>query len=285
MTHIFRLLRVLIPIVLTVGACTAVLPGTSQRLLVPVTEQFFAQGVMRLPAQRTDKFVVLTIDDAPSSYTDAILDLLAEYEVKATFFVHTEQINDAPRRAAMTRMGAQGHEIAHHMPRDQSAATYDRAQFDALFRVDFVSADLAINAYGDAAVPYFRPPQGWYDDALMDPTLTLRGYDRPLAALGSDRRYILASFIPWDAGRGKTDHPDKQARNEARGNRYARQLVGNLYPGAIVIFHDGEEDGRGPRAETTLVSLRTFLAGAKAKGYKIVPLSDGIARSGDPAPS
>ena len=39
------------------------------------------------PPQPTDKVIYLTFDDGPSGYTQAILDLLARYDAKATFFV------------------------------------------------------------------------------------------------------------------------------------------------------------------------------------------------------
>ena len=276
------LLAVTLALTLTLALAPSIVvaqPASVQKRLLPLAERTMGDAVWRLPAAKDDRFVVLTIDDAPSSYTNAILDILAEEKVKATFFVHTEQINDDTRQAAMKRLVQDGHELAHHMPRDQSAADYDRDSFEELFRVDFYNAHTALSAYGKAAKPYFRPPQGWYKSALMDTTLTRFGYGKPLADLGSERRYIMASFIPWDAAAGKTD-TDDPAHNRKMSDRYTDGLLKNLFPGAVVIFHDGEEDGRARRAEATLGALERFIREAKAKGYDLVPLSEGIERSG-----
>ena len=60
-------------------------------------------------SQRT---VALTLDDAPSSYTSEILDLLKAYGAKATFFVIGSQI--AENQALLQRMHDEGHELGNH---------------------------------------------------------------------------------------------------------------------------------------------------------------------------
>jgi peptidoglycan/xylan/chitin deacetylase (PgdA/CDA1 family) len=266
--------------------CCLVPADTRQQAGLAMAERVLSDAVLRLPADDADRFVVLTIDDAPSDLTADILALLDRHQAHATFFLHTDQIDSPERRDALARAVASGHELAHHMPRDVSAADYDLNNFEHEFGADFARAHQALSAYGAAARPYYRPPQGWYRSDLMDPTLARHGYDRPLAPLESRRRYVLASFIPWDASVGRTDTDDRSTNLRA-GRRYADQLAEALFPGAIVIFHDGEDGpaGRGSRrarAETTLHSLDRFLKAARAQGYAVVPLSEGIARSAGP---
>ena len=246
--------------------------GTVQRVTLPVTRTLAQDAVFRLPATRGDKFVVLTIDDAPSSRTDEIVALLLKYGATATFFVHTDQMTPG-RRDVLEAAVEAGHEIGNHLPADTPAWKMTGEEF----RAALSRADDSLAPFGDGAPPYFRPPHGLYRPRLMDGPLEKFGYDRPLDALGSDRRYILASFIPLDAG-GRTNTDDSE-QNEKVARRYARQLSGNLFPGAIVVFHDGEAGGREARLAATLVSLETFLAEARARGYDVVSLSDGIARS------
>ena len=52
-----------------------------EQVEIQETEQEEAEGIAY------DKRIYLTFDDGPSSNTDAILDILKQYDVKATFFV------------------------------------------------------------------------------------------------------------------------------------------------------------------------------------------------------
>lgn len=64
---------------------------------------------MKNPSVSTGKVIYLTFDDGPSDYTDELLDILAKYNVKATFFVvNTGAI------AITGRMAAEGHTVAIH---------------------------------------------------------------------------------------------------------------------------------------------------------------------------
>lgn len=240
--------------------------GTTERILAPLIEWALPDAVIRMPIKGQEKIVILTIDDAPSAQTGAVLDILARHGVRTTFFVHTSQIRDDQTRQAMERMATEGHDIANHMPEDRSYRGFPEAAFAEEFRY----ADSILRQYEAAYRPYFRPPQGAYSPQRMDRPLIEHGYDHPIGP--SKRRYIMASFIPWDAAKGKTDTDDR-VKNQKRSDRYTDQLLANLYPGAIVIFHDGMPEGREMRIEATLVSLDRFITEAKAIGYSIVPLS------------
>ena len=256
---------------LLAAAFVGIYAGPIQRITVPITERFLPKAVLRLPRAADDKFIVLTIDDAPSSRTGEILDLLKRHNAQATFFVHGGQI--AGREAALVRLAAEGHDIGHHMWRDRPAFRLSQNEFDK----DFAKTDAALAAYGSAKRPYFRPPHGAYRAGRMDPTLARLHYHQPLAVLGSQRHYILASFIPWDAG-GATNTGDQEKDRQA-AKRYSDQLLANLYPGAIVVFHDGEEEDRDARLDATIFSLERFLKGATANGYDVLSLSEGVTRA------
>ncbi|MBO4808356.1 MAG: polysaccharide deacetylase [Lachnospiraceae bacterium] len=62
--------------------------------------------------QTTQHKVYLTFDDGPSVYTDEILDVLKEYDVKATFFVVGKE--DDVSKAAYKRIVDEGHTLAIH---------------------------------------------------------------------------------------------------------------------------------------------------------------------------
>ncbi len=63
-------------------------------------------------AQSDIRKVYLTFDDGPSIYTDDILDILKEYDVKATFFVVGE--GKEPYEEACRRIVEEGHTLGMH---------------------------------------------------------------------------------------------------------------------------------------------------------------------------
>ncbi|GGD88058.1 hypothetical protein GCM10010911_53170 [Paenibacillus nasutitermitis] len=69
--------------------------------------------VVQYEAKAGSKLVALTFDDGPdTSYTPAILDILKQYNAKATFFTVGTQIKKYPDM--MKRIVKEGHEIGNH---------------------------------------------------------------------------------------------------------------------------------------------------------------------------
>lgn len=59
--------------------------------------------------------VALTFDDGPFYYTDPLLDLLTEADIKATFFVNGKNwANIQDYRSTIIRMVEEGHQVASH---------------------------------------------------------------------------------------------------------------------------------------------------------------------------
>lgn len=61
-----------------------------------------------------EKTAYFTFDDGPSKNTELILDMLAEENVKATFFVTAQYEDEALVRRLLARMVAEGHTIGLH---------------------------------------------------------------------------------------------------------------------------------------------------------------------------
>ena len=140
-------------------------------------------NVTRLPgaaAQRGE--IALTIDDGPDpEVTPAVLDLLAEHGVRATFFCIAERGREQP--ALLRRIVAAGHSVQNHSLRH-------RHDFSLLGRRGFereigAAQDLLADLTG--VRPYcFRAPAG-LRNPLLDPVLhrlglhlvswTRRGFD------------------------------------------------------------------------------------------------------------
>ena len=219
-----------------------------QRFLLPLVVGDDPAHVYRLPPNG-DRVVYLTIDDGPSVHTDDILELLDDYGATATFFIHTDYIQDP---AILDRITAGGHNLGHHMPTDRDWSE-DSAED---FQNGFVASHCLLAAYGDDYAGWFRPPQGTVNPETVPPALAL-------AKMDGEGSYMMASFIPWDAG-GLTELSwERGATILAR--RYGGGIGGAARPGDIVLFHDGP---RLQRTQNTLVSLKLFLAEAEKRGLE-----------------
>ena len=236
-------------------------------------EQALSKAVLHIPLVRNskDRIVVLTIDDAPSSRTPELLAILSKHEASETFFVHTDYIvtPEADRTEIIRQIVANGHELGHHMPYDTPSIKLSQQEFAAEFQR---SHDVLMQVQ-PAGPKYFRPAGGYYHHARMGETLAAFGYDRPLGRLGSDKTYILGGFLAWDTL--KTNSPNR-VKNLHQAEKYANQLLANLYSGSIVVFHDGDHKGFDMRLEATIFSLDYFLSNLSDHGFRAVNLTQAI---------
>lgn len=77
-----------------------------------VTPQTTASSSQPPTPTLTERTVYITIEDCPGKYTGEILDLLEEYNVKATFFVVGDNVKNDP--AVLSQIAAGGHTVALH---------------------------------------------------------------------------------------------------------------------------------------------------------------------------
>lgn len=180
--------------------------------------------------------IALSIDDGPSPATAEILDVLRQHNVRATFFVIGEQLTAWPELAA--RIVAEGHELGHHMLRDEPSIELPPDSFVAHFE----RVDAKLEVLGGSTL--FRPGSGWFDERMVAEA-SLRGY-----------RTVLGSIYPFDA---HLPFP-----------RFASWFVQQqAAPGGIVVLHDGAE--RGVR---TAEVLRRVLPNLQRRGFDVVTVSE-----------
>ena len=184
-----------------------------------------------------ERVVALTIDDGPDpATTPRLLELLAAYRARATFFLIADRVpgNEKLVRAIVDA----GHEIGNHMTRDVPSIELA----PDVFEQELLRADRILSEF---AKPYwFRPGSGWYDDDMLE-ILARHGYR---VALGSV--YPLDAHISW--------------------SWFARRFILKLTrPGSVIILHDG-----GARGERTLTTLGKVLPGLIDDGYRLVTLSE-----------
>lgn len=150
-----------------------------------------------------EKRVVLTFDDGPiPEVTPWVLDILAKYNVKATFFMVGENIQKYPD--VYKRVCEEGHSIGNHTFNHLKAWSTNK---------DVYFTNIAISSR-NTPTKLFRPPYGqlypWYIKELM------RDFDK---------------IVLWDV---LSRDYDKSLSPEAVFNN----VKNNVRAGSIVVFHD-----------------------------------------------
>ena len=141
--------------------------------------------------------VALTYDDGPDpAATPALLDLLRERGVRATFFLVGARARAHPD--LVRRIVAEGHLVGNHSDRHSPATNL---WFSARLRRDLAACQQTLTELTGAAPVYFRPPVGLANHATHPVAAALglqvvgwrvRGLDTPRRPPGAVIRAILA---------------------------------------------------------------------------------------------
>lgn len=145
---------------------------------------------------RVDKCVALTFDDGPSVYTDELLDILKENDVKATFFVLGRSAKI--QGDTIERMVIEGHDVGNHSFDHKDLRTLNEEGL--AFQIKETS-DL-ISSLANYKVKLLRPPYGAYNEDLLsklDMPLILWSID-PEDWKDRDRDIVLARMSEARAG-------------------------------------------------------------------------------------
>lgn len=161
----------------------------------------FPGGVWRLPVEN-EKVIYLTFDDGPiPEITPWVLDVLDQYNIKATFFVVGENVRKHPHlyQDILNR----GHQVGNH--------TYNHLQGIKTLSNEYVKNVDKAAQYVDSTL--FRPPHG---HLRLPQFFTLR----------KKYKIILWDVVTRDYSKVQT--PDKVFQNV---KNYTRN-------GSIIVFHD-----------------------------------------------
>lgn len=114
-----------------------------------------AVGQETAPAEDHLRRVYLTFDDGPSIYTGEILDILAEYDVKATFFVVGKE--DEHSQESIRRIAEEGHTLGMHSYSHKYSELY--ASLDS-FEADFEKQRAYLEELTGEKCRFYRFPGG-----------------------------------------------------------------------------------------------------------------------------
>ena len=197
------------------------------------------KGMIIRHGDRKRWVIALTFDDGPHDlYTGQILDILAKYSIKATFFLTGEKVEQNPD--IVHRIISDGHEIGNHSYSHKTM----RCRSLKWLRNEIERTDeLLLQAGADQPIA-FRPPYGRTSFRLM-----------------SLLKKLQKKMILWDIGPKdfKYSHPYE----------IVGKVLKKLKPGSIIVLHDGGGD-----RSVTVEALNILVKDIREMGYKFVTVSE-----------
>ncbi|MCL2049635.1 MAG: polysaccharide deacetylase family protein [Defluviitaleaceae bacterium] len=180
--------------------------------------------------------IALTFDDGPGWLTPQLLDILHEYEVRATFCVIGNLV--ANNAATITRAHEAGHEIVGH---SWSHPDFTRTAAATILADINKTADIIEQIIGEAPPPIFRSPYGVYTSRVRN------------AARDAGYGVLNWSIDPRDWEIRDADH-------------IYDFIIENARDGAIVLTHD--------IYQSTIDAMARAVPALVEMGYELVTASE-----------
>lgn len=188
-----------------------------------------------------DKIVYITFDDGPTNNTPKILDTLAKYNAKATFFVLEDRIGQYPEY--MQRLVAEGHSIGLHGISHDVNVIYSSPS-EPLYEMNLANETL-YNTLG-FKTHLVRTPYGSY------PYMSYEQY----------KILCAADYKIWDwtvDPRDSVGTPDISTML----SKIKQDIKGNNHP--IILLHD---------RKSTANNLDTILSYLVSQGYRFETIDE-----------
>ena len=160
-------------------------------------------------------YVYLTFDNGyEAGYTEKILDVLKENDVKATFFITGHYLNTQPE--LVKRMINEGHIVGNHTINHYSMPEISNEKI----KEEVMGLHSAVYEKFEYEMKYIRPPKGEYSESSVAYTNSL-GYKTVMWSFAYD---------DWDE--------KKQGREEYGKDK----ILQNVHNGAVILLHATSKD-------------------------------------------
>ncbi|MFJ5625082.1 polysaccharide deacetylase family protein [Peribacillus loiseleuriae] len=237
----------MLPILLFISFCST---QTYAYAFTDSREAYEKTGQVIWEVNTKEKMVAITFDDGPHPvFTPQILDILAKYNAKATFFVAGNKVKRFP--AILKRQVKEGHEIANHTYNH----IYDRNITAAKLTAELDQTDKIIKLFTGNKPTLYRPVGGLYNDLIIN------------SAIKNGKLVILWSW-----------HQDPQDWKSPAASQIYRHITKGVSPGNIILFHDwnGSEFSQTSQTVKALENIMEYLY---KNGYECVTVSEMLYRS------
>ncbi len=192
-----------------------------------------------------EKIMYLTFDDGPSVNTQAVLDILDKYQVKATFFVTATQRDYLPY---IKTIFDKGHQIGVHTYSHDYATIYQDS--DAFFQ-DISKMNQIIKQYTGKESKYLRFPGGSSNTISKKYCLNIMS---ELSELSKAKGFM---YYDWNASNGDGGI-NKKVTNLVK---IGKEEIGNKQE-VMMLMHDGAGN------KDTIEALKVLLPYYIEQGYK-----------------
>lgn len=192
-----------------------------------------------------DKVVYLTIDDGPSAHTEALLDILENYGVKASFFMLEPNMTKYPEQ--VKRMAQAGHAVGMH------GVTHSQKKFYASREsvvAEMIQGQATLNALTGVTSHLIRVPYGSSPHMSVD-------YMQAVADAG---------LILWDWNVDSLDWKFKGEGYVAHTMKQVERLQENGH-NSVILIHD---------TDATVTYLPKLLNCLLDSGYTLQVITDQI---------
>ena len=190
------------------------------------------------------KVIALTFDDGPGPYTPAVLSVLQQYRVPASFFEIGDEVARYPQYAKM--VAAAGYPVESHTWSHPDLSTLPPA--DVAAQIDMTQAE--IKAVTGTTPQCLRPPYDAWNASVLN----------QIAQRGLTTMSYSVDPKDWTL-------PGVQA--------IVTRVVGAAFPGAVVDMHDAG----GDRSQT-VAALPQIINQLRAEGYTFVSICGAVATLG-----
>lgn len=201
----------------------------------------------------TDKVIYLTFDDGPGENTERLLDILKEYNVKATFFCIGRD-----NMWALQRMAEEGHTVGVHTYSHKAETVY--ASEEAFF-ADLNMLQATVQLYTGQRSTYLRFPFGSHNTRSdFNPGIMTR-----LTQLVEEKGY---RYFDWDVfSQDDTGNPDTQAKTpEEVFYNVTTGLEKRDASASVVLMHETKD--------YSVDAVERILMWGIANGYTFLPLDE-----------
>ena len=186
---------------------------------------------------KDSKKIYLTFDEGyEAGYTEKILDILKENEVKAAFFITAHYVNTEPE--LVKRMIDDGHIVGNHTVNHKSMPSLTEEEI----KKEVMDLHQSIYSKFNYEMKYIRPPKGEFSENTLKITNSL-GY-----------KTVMWSFAYEDW------NEDKQPNEE----KSKQKILDNLHNGEIMLLHGN--------SKTNTNILDDVIKEAKNMGYEFLSL-------------
>ena len=193
--------------------------------------------------------VYLTFDDGPSENTNAILDILAEHDVKATFFVVGKE--DDESKEAYQRIVNEGHTLGMHSYSNKYSVIY---QSRDAFVSDYQKLHDYLLEVTGVDSKYYRFPGGSSNQISNVPMADLIAY--------LDEQNVV--YYDWNVTSG--DAATAAFSAEEIVEKVSEDVV--KYKTSVVLLHDADDK------QATVEALDPLIEALEAMNAEILPIDD-----------